>query len=79
MARACHSEGLRERQRMRNHSTEGKYDLGWWDSDDDWHHICRYSDEEEAREAKTRLSDPSDEEQSLIGVPADPDLEIITR
>jgi hypothetical protein len=79
MARTCHSEGLRERQRMRNHTTKGKHDLGWRDSDGGWNHICRYSSAEEAREAKARLSDPSEEEQSLIGIPADPDLEIISR
>lgn len=78
MARTCHSEGLRERKRMRNHTTEGKHDLGYRDNDG-WHHICRYSSEDDARDAKDRLSDPTEKEQELIGIPADPNLEIIER
>ena len=78
MARTCHSEGMRERRAMRNHSAEGKSDLLWIDDSGRYHHICRYASDVEARKAKERLSEPSDEEQSLIGVPANPTLEIVS-
>jgi hypothetical protein len=79
MARTCHTEGMRERQRMKNHSRKGKHDLGWIGDNGGWNHICRYPTEEKAQEAKIRLSNPSKEEQNLIGIPADPTLEIISR
>lgn len=78
MARHCQTEGMRERQEMRNHSTEGKYDLVWVD-EGGCHHICRYPTKEDVREAKNRMSDPSEELQDLVGIPAEPILEIIPR
>jgi len=78
MVRHCHTEGMRERREMRNHSAEGKYDLVWVD-EDGCHHICRYSTKEAVREAKNRMSDPSKESQNLIGIPSEPTLEIIPR
>jgi len=64
---------------MRNHTATGQRDLCWIDDDGGYHHICRYSTQADARAAKERLRNPTQQEQSLIGVPANPTLEIVTR
>jgi hypothetical protein len=60
---------------MKDYTREGKWDVGYTD-DDGWHHVCRYSDEEEAHDARERLEDPSDEERNLIGLTGDEDMEV---
>jgi len=79
MARHCHNEGLREQARMREHSVLGKYDVGFRDEAGQWNHVSRYSSKEEAEAAAERLSDPCEETRRLVGVPENPDIEIIER
>jgi len=69
---------MRERQQMRNHSPAERYDLCWIDGDGGYHHICRYSSKSDAANAKERLATPTEEEQALIGLPANPTLELIS-
>jgi hypothetical protein len=78
MTRRVHDEGIRERREMKNNSYEEAYDLFWVDTEGKHHHICRYSNLGEARDAKKRLSNPSDEDKRLLGVPETPDLKIIS-
>lgn len=79
MARRVHEEGLRERRNQQNHDPSGKYDVGYWNDSGDWVHICRYSDKSAAESACERLSDPSPQEQELIGLPESPDTKVIAR
>jgi hypothetical protein len=76
--RRVHSEGQRERNRMRNHtaSKRGKYDLRARTADGDVIHVCRYSDESEARKGRERLKDADEEERKLIGLPDEYSLSV---
>jgi len=76
--RRVHSEGQRERNRMRNHtaSKRGKYDLRARTPDGDVIHVCRYSDESEARKGRERLKDADEEERKLIGLPEEYSLSV---
>ena len=70
-------EALRASERRPD--TSGKFDVGYHDASGKWVHICRYSDKDEAQDAAERLSDPSAEEQELIGLPESPDTKVIAR
>ncbi len=77
MARRTHATATMERRRMREHDSSGSFDLGHRSEDGSWTHICRYHSQDDVEEAKARMADISEEDAALIGIPTDPNLEII--
>ena len=60
---------------MRDHSTEGKYDVGYY-NDGSWCHITRVSGEKHAHDTAQRLSDPSPDARELIGLTGNEDIKV---
>jgi len=76
--RRVHSEGMRERNRMRNHqqSKQGKFDVRAQTPDGDVMHVCRYRNKREAQKGRERLKDVDEEERKLIGLPEEYTLSV---